>query len=427
MDQRRRRSAVGIGALAVVGMGLSACSDSTGPPSDTGEGWISVSAGSSHACALNADGRAFCWGDNSQGQFGDASTLSSTTPVSAGGDRLFETLTAVGDHTCGVVRGGRLACWGRNNVGELGIGSPFPSPVPQEVRDGDYTQLHPGFYLSCGTDQSGNAECWGGSRWSGSLPLNTVDGCPGYYATPNWPCARAPRAFSSPVAFEALELGLFFGCGISTGGESLCWGMNDFGQLGFSALDSCESGGVTRPCARSPGVVNTTVGFESMAAGTIHTCALDDRGRAYCWGATALGFGELGIGDANGAADPVSVQTDVRFEAIYASKANQIRGHSCGISLDASAWCWGSNEEGALGAPSEDICVQGDTDTSCALTPIQVAGGLQFSSLALGGHFTCGLAAGDVYCWGDNELGQLGDGSNSIGRVPQLVQLPEAE
>ena len=83
--------------------------------------------------------------------------------------------------------------------------------------------------------------------------------------------------------------------------------------------------------------------------------------------------------------------------------------HSCGITTDGSAYCWGRNASGELGTD--------DADTASVPFPHPVAGGLTFSQLALGRIHTCGLTlAGDVYCWGGNDDGQLGNGTE-IGRL----------
>jgi alpha-tubulin suppressor-like RCC1 family protein len=85
--------------------------------------------------------------------------------------------------------------------------------------------------------------------------------------------------------------------------------------------------------------------------------------------------------------------------------------HACGVAADGKAWCWGANQFGELGIPVEDSpfpC----SSRPCALRPVAVSGGLRFRQVDAGNHFTCGLTTGDeVFCWGDNGVGQLGIGS----------------
>jgi len=90
--------------------------------------------------------------------------------------------------------------------------------------------------------------------------------------------------------------------------------------------------------------------------------------------------------------------------------------HTCGLTSGGTAYCWGANEEGQLGD---------GTFAPRRLTPTPVAGGLTFTSLALGEVHTCGLTSGGAaYCWGWNGGGQLGDGTTSPRSTPTPVARP---
>ena len=85
--------------------------------------------------------------------------------------------------------------------------------------------------------------------------------------------------------------------------------------------------------------------------------------------------------------------------------------HSCALSVQGSAFCWGIDENGELG--------DGEM-TSEKLTPVPVTGGMVFSALDVGGGTTCGLAdGGAAYCWGVQTRGSLGNGS--LGYEPSPV------
>lgn len=82
-------------------------------------------------------------------------------------------------------------------------------------------------------------------------------------------------------------------------------------------------------------------------------------------------------------------------------------GHTCGLSTTGQAYCWGSDFSGALGRGQL-------RQFNSAAVPSAVSGGRHFASLAVGGDFACALtAAGAAYCWGGNEYGQLGDGTDA--------------
>ena len=408
---------------------MAGCSDDPVVPPVPGSAlgdWTALVSGRAHACALNEDTSLWCWGDNTWGQFGDATTTSSGVPVQAAGGRGFVSVVAGGDHTCGLTPQGDRLCWGRNEVGELGIGSPFTSPVPQALDGGPYDDIYPGFYQSCGSSGAGVLECWGGSRWVGSLPMTPSADCPGYYGAFQWECARSPVPLASGFTFGQVDVGLFFGCGMATGGQAMCWGMNDYGQLGSEVTGECRSNSTVRPCAPEGVVVAAGAGLRSVSAGDVHACGLDLNDEAYCWGATLFSFGELGAGADTGSVVPVRVETEQRFSTVRASKGNFVGSHTCALTAGGEAWCWGYNGTGGLGTTSTDTCTQGGGPVDCALTPVAVDGGHRFASLVLGRQFTCGLMGDEsgVYCWGINDLGQLGDGGTAARFQPGPVLLP---
>src|SRR6266566_1666561 len=99
--------------------------------------------------------------------------------------------------------------------------------------------------------------------------------------------------------------------------------------------------------------------------------------------------------------------------------------HTCGLTTRGTAYCWGDNSVGQLG----------DGSSRGSSTPVAVSGGLSFSSLATNGtppsagpppdfvnDHTCGLtSSGAAYCWGDNSAGQLGNGSTTGSSTPVAV------
>lgn len=189
-----------------------------------------------------------------------------------------------------------------------------------------------------------------------------------------------------------------------------------------------------------------------------HNCALDQAHLAYCWGAN--GWGEIGDGTSgNYVLTPTAVSGGLVFASITASG-----NYTCGLTLAGAAYCWGYNFWGQLGngssgwtpsltpapvsgglpftsidAGDEDACALtssgaaycwgdnslfeiGDGTSTQRLVPTPVSGGLQFASLAVGNGYACGLAAsGAAYCWGSNSIGMLGDGTLTTRPTPQPV------
>ena len=147
--------------------------------------------------------------------------------------------------------------------------------------------------------------------------------------------------------------------------------------------------------------------FSMVTIGSAHSCGLTLEGRAYCWGDNF--FGQLGDGTKTDRLRPVAVAADgLLFSSVSAGE-----GHTCGLTTRRKAYCWGWNDKGMLG----------DGTTTDRLRPVPVKGGLLFRHIRPGSRHTCGATTTYVgYCWGSNGFGRLGDGSTVAQRlVPTRV------
>lgn len=149
--------------------------------------------------------------------------------------------------------------------------------------------------------------------------------------------------------------------------------------------------------------------LDSLSAGEEHVCGLSATGKAYCWGRNT--HGQLGDGTTQRRPRPTPVSTNLVFASLSAGER-----HSCGLTKAGKAYCWGDNEYGQLG--TEAIEAQ--------YAPVAVSGDLVFTALSAGGHHSCGLTEkldkqANVYCWGQNEHGQLGNESNADSHEPVPV------
>jgi alpha-tubulin suppressor-like RCC1 family protein len=129
-----------------------------------------------------------------------------------------------------------------------------------------------------------------------------------------------------------------------------CWGDNTFGQIGDGLLGAHTV---------VPSAVRNSSNFVIVAAGGFHTCAIASGGNAYCWGDNTTGE----LGDPNFVQShwglPLAVAGGLTFKSIAVGGTGNLgddyyygpyaSGHSCAITTDGVAYCWGSNGQGELG------------------------------------------------------------------------------
>lgn len=286
---------------------------------------VAVSGGDGHACAVTAEGVAYCWGDNNHGQLGDGTTQPRSDPVTVTGDHTWATVQAGTAHTCGLTIDGRVYCWGQGGpqMG-LGFGSTFNDTYPSPtVVTGGYLALAAGGHIACGIQDDGSVACWGSNPAASIFFKNT------------------PTVVKHDYRYTTISAGAAAGCAITEIGAGFCFGATS------------ELGGL----AATPPLAAVAAGW----GGTYdpHACGMTRDGVAYCWGVD--GLGKLGNGDAGSGGTAVQVATSKTFTAIAAG-AN----HSCGLATDGDIYCWGSNRFGQLGdATSKDL----------ANAPVKVVGG----------------------------------------------------
>ena len=177
-----------------------------------------------------------------------------------------------------------------------------------------------------------------------------------------------------------------------------CWGTNNLGQLGNN----------TNVPSNIPVDVNGLAsGAAAVSAGLSHTCALTSGGGVKCWGYN--GSGQLGSGNYSNSLFPV----DVSGLGSGISQVSSGGEHTCALTGTGTVKCWGYNGDGQLG--------NGNTDASNI--PVDVSGlPGAVSRVSAGYSHTCVLtAAGGVYCWGDNAIGQLGTGTTDDSLAPVMV------
>lgn len=358
-------------------------------------GLVALFLGPRNSCGRTASSVVFCWGHNVYGSLfptiGPWSGIA-VTPVTVEGGARFAELALGLDHICGLADSGEAYCWGDNRYGQLGDDTDESSDTPVLVSGGHhFIELTAGSEHTCGLTLAGEAYCWGDNQ------VHQMGNGERSYAS------YVPTPVGGGHEFVQLAAGGKHTCGVTSESAIYCWGYSLYGALGSGG----EGNGET------PVRVAGDFSFVQVVAGTEHTCALTTTNATYCWGNNSswrLGNDTHTIGWSSDTA--VLVKGEQKFVTLAAGGK-----HTCGITADGVAFCWGDNQWGQLGNGT-----YADPDRA---GPLRVSGDLVFAQLAGGLEHTCGRAAYSVvYCWGRNGRGQLGDGSGENHAVPQAIQLP---
>ncbi len=330
-----------------------------------------IAAGYDHTCTLTAVGGVRCVGSNQYGQVGlPLTTAGSSVPVDIAGISEAISVEAAGWSTCVVLADSTVKCWGRDRA--LGTNASTHSPTAVTVPflsgvvslAGDYVQM-------CALRVDGTVLCWGDNGFG--------------VVGPNGGGGVVPVPVPVPVAnVSQLGVGLRLACAVIDSGLT-CWGNGN----------------------SAPTAVAGVSGVVSVAVGHDHNCVLYSNGGVGCRGAN--GAGQLGR---PGGASTTFVAVD-GVGGMTSLDAG--RYHTCAWVTGAGASCWGGNLQGQVGDGTGFYAV---VDTHA--DPVALGTGI--IELASSNH-SCATTTLGVYCWGFDEFGRLGFPSDAQRRqsVPQVV------
>lgn len=307
---------------------------------------------------------------------------------------------------CALMEDGTARCWGRNDYTELGIpksneDAATPVQVPG-IADGAWITMggDPGSAsdLACVGRKDGAVWCWGHSRL---FPSDVKDG--------------APKDVPELKGVKQVVPGGGTMYALMADGTVMGWG-----SAVFNALGDDDSSSRDKPMTTIPGVA----GAVGVAAGQNHACALLGDGTVTCWGfvkTKQVATPVEGVTDAKAIfATSQSGETCVthgdksvtcwteyagpkKLEGITDVTAMSGRGHMCMLKADGTVWCKGDNQRGQIGNGTTGSAINKPTQVEGLAGAVSVAAGSQTSCAALGD--------GTVKCWGYNQRGQLGDGT----------------
>ena len=324
--------------------------------------------------ALRADGTVVSWGSNDRGQLGDGTRAFRSGAVLVAGLANIVDISAGESHSYALSADGTIWSWGRNDLGQLGVGSAYDSWTPIQVQSlTGVVSIKAGYNHGLALRSDGTIWTWGSNR----------DDRLGLRALPSYPYEK----FESPIQIPGLSgvMGIAAGDSYSAAltGDSKVW------------IWGSVAGG--RPTQLS-GLTDVV----AMAAGQYHLLFLTSDGLVWAWGAGHKG--QLGFGGTVTRLEPVQAVGPTDCIAVIAGAV-----HSMALTRDGSLWVWGDNSLHQLG----------DSSPGNRLVPLRRAGMASVQSMVTGHHHSFAVdQSGGVLGWGSNEFGQLGNGRSGIQTLP---------
>jgi len=341
-------------------------------------GFVRIDTGGDVACAVTAAGAAWCWGDNFSGELGGGTAGGhSAIPVRVAGSQVWVTVQPIRDHedgaTCGLTTPGEVWCWGWGGQGELGRGPGFTGG---SVTPGLVTGNHVFVRLEsmeegyCGIKSNSETWCWG-SITSGAL------------GTAGEMERFAPTRIVSQLSLTQVVGGTSsVTCGLTTIAEVWCWGYVRMAHIA------------------APIQITGLPPISHVASSGLDGCGVTSAGAVWCWN---IAFDQPHT--------PTLLGGGHQFMFIEGGG-----GHYCGLKANGEAWCWGNGSLGGLGDGSQNVTRP---------EPVRVNGGHLFTSITVADWNHCGRKAnGELWCWGYNWDGEIGDGTFLTRLEPVKVLTP---
>jgi serine/threonine-protein kinase len=293
-------------------------------------------------------------------------------PFVPGGSPVVE-LALGGAHSCALLASGEVTCWGRGYEGQLGAMTMKPSGPVMVPGLNDVAHVYAAAQSTCALRKNGVLQCYG-------LNAKLLEDRP---------------ELGQGIASVGLspERGL---CVVKTNGRVLC-------SVGITVKTDAQ------------GAVLGLEDVQQVAVGSMHACALQRSGKVFCWGKNRL----FAVGGAKAASIETPREVPGASDLVQIALGYEM---SCGRRKDGKVLCWG--EPGAwLGRkdPRRITKHEGRQTTLAELLALSAEPVLALEGavdLALGGRFSCAATNSGLACWGDNDFGQLGRGGFVEQKMP---------
>jgi alpha-tubulin suppressor-like RCC1 family protein len=323
----------------------------------------------------------FAWGGNTNGRLGDGTTTSRCSPVreiSSATDWCQVSINEL--HSTAIKTTGELWVWGTNTNGRLGDGTATNrcSPVREICSATDWCQVSAGWCHTAAVKTSGELWTWGRNN-CGQLGDGTLTDI----------CSPI-REICSATDWCLVGGGQSHTAAIKTSGELWAWGQNGYGQFGDgTTTDKCSP--VREFCSAT--------NWCQVSSGRNNIAAIKSSGELWGWGRNTCGG--LGDGATNTRCSPVR-------EFCSATDWCQVSAnveHTAAVKTTNQLWVWGRNGCGQLGV--------GTLTSSCSPAR-EFCSATDWCQVSAGGFHTAAIkTSGELWAWGCNSYGRLGDGTTT--------------
>lgn len=320
--------------------------------------------------------------------------------VTAGSTTVTALSTGFGGDMCALLSDGTAKCWGPDDLGSLGDESTNYSIDATPVSAITLSAANPAKGISmsastCAVLTDGSIQCWG-PNVSGTLGNDTT--------TSSLTAVTAYSNSANPA--KQVSVGTFASCAVFHDGTAACWG-NDGGNPAAPLLGNGTTGFSLTPVPVSN--ISAASPATAISIGSSSACALMGDATVQCWGSN--NHGELGTGAAGPeSCDSLPCSTvPVPVTGLSGVTMVSVGGLAdvvCAVKNDGTVWCWGSNMYSQLGNGSTEPYVS---------SPVQITGlSAAATAVSVGFSSVCALLAdGTVQCWGNNQDGQMGNGTTT--------------